>query len=269
MKPKNNEYGHEHYQKYAAQSSTPNQGYRPAKAPNARLGEIFAYAIWLFEVVMDVFRTDVEGQIARKQPGTREWYSEKSLAFQNGHTLTVDEWGVVGYAKVDDAAQIVKRASISEAGGTVTIKVAKIDSETNELEPLSLTNGEYLNFQRYMDAVKFAGTAVEYRSLPADLVLYDISVYYDPLYLPSDVETRCIESVQAFRTAMGFDTRLYKSDFVNAIQAVAGVKSVKVNSMTVIPAEGDPVLLDVVQELESGYFNYSEESLINMVNIDA
>lgn len=230
---------------------------------------IFAYAIWLFEVVMDVFRADVENQLSKKQPGTREWYSEKALAFQNGHTLTVDSWGVVGYATTDEAAQIVKRASISEAGGTVTIKVAKINSETNELEPLNLTNGEYLNFQRYMDAVKFAGTAVEYRSLPPDLVMYDISVYYDPLYLPGDLETQCIASLQEFRTAMGFDARLYKSDFVNTIQSVAGVKSVKVNAMTVIPNEGDPVTLDVVEELESGYFNFSEDSVITMVNIDA
>jgi hypothetical protein len=230
---------------------------------------IFAYAIWLFEVVMDVFRADVENQLAKKQPGTREWYSEKALAFQNGHTLTVDSWGVVGYAVVDVEAQLVKRAAVTEASGTVTIKVAKINSETNELEPLNLTNGEYLNFQRYMDAVKFAGTAVEYRSLPADTVVYDISVFYDPLYLPADVQTRCAASLQEFRTAMGFDARLYKSDFVNAIQAVAGVKSVKVNSMSIIPSEGDPVTLDVVEELESGYFNFSEESVISMINIDA
>jgi len=231
--------------------------------------EIFAYAIYLFEVVMDVFRADVEGQLARKQPGTREWYSEKALAFQNGHTLTVDKWGVVGYATVDDAAQIVKRASISEAGGTVTIKVAKINSETNELEPLSLTDGEYLNFQRYMDAVKFAGTAVEYRSLPAYVVDYDINVYYDPLYLPSSVQADVLTALAAFRTAMGFDARLYKSDFVAVVQTVPGVKSVKVNSMTVTPTEGDIVAVDVVVELDSGYFNFSEGSTITMINIDA
>ncbi|MBN2814993.1 MAG: hypothetical protein JXQ80_13000 [Bacteroidales bacterium] len=231
--------------------------------------EIFAYAIWLFEVVMDVFRADVENQLSKKQPGTREWYSEKALAFQNGHTLTVDEWGVVGYAVTDTEAQIVKRASISEAGGTVTIKVAKINAETNELEPLNLTDGEYLNFQRYMDAVKFAGTAVEYRSLPADVVEYDISVYYDPLYLPSEVEANVLAALAAFRTALSFDARLYKTDFVTAVQAVAGVKSVKVNSMTIIPEEGEPVVLDVVEELESGYFNFSDDSVIEMINIDA
>ena len=230
---------------------------------------IFAYAIWLFEVVMDVFRADVENQLSKKQPGTKEWYSEKALAFQNGHTLTVDEWGVVKYAAIDTEAQLVKRAAVTEASGTVTIKVAKINSETNELEPLNLTTGEYLNFQRYMDAVKFAGTAVEYRSLPADMIEYSISVYYDPLYLPADVETRLIASLQAFRTTMGFDARFYKSDFVNVVQAVPGVKSVKVNSMIIIPAEGDPVALDVVEELESGYFNFSEDSTITMINVDA
>lgn len=231
--------------------------------------EIFAYAIWLFEIIMDAFKSDVENQLSKKQPGTREWYSEKALAFQNGHTLTVNEWGVIVYAAEDQNAKIVKRASISETGGTVTIKVAKINSESNELEPLNLTNGEYLNFQRYMDQVKFAGTAVEYRSLPADSVDFDINVYYDPLYLPSAVQNDILAALSVFRTDLSFDANLYKSDFVNAVQAVPGVKSVKVNTISVIPAEGDPVTLDVVEELESGYFNYAASSTITMIDINA
>lgn len=231
--------------------------------------EIFAYAIYLFEVVMDVFRADVEAQLSKKQPGTLEWYSEKALAFQNGYTLQVDQWGVVGYAVEDAAAKLVKHASVSEADGTVTVKVAGIDSDTNELQPLSLTNGEFLNFQRYMEKIKFAGTATEYRTLPADVVMYDVNVYFDPLYLPTDVETRLIAALLAFRTDIGFDARLYRSEFVNAIQAVEGVKTVKVNSMTVMPSVGEPVELDVVLELESGYFNFSDESVITMINVNA
>lgn len=231
--------------------------------------EIFAYAIFLFEVVLDVFRQDVEAQLSKKQPGTLEWYSEKAMAFQNGYTLQVDQWGVVGYAVDDSAAKLVKHASVSEADGTVTIKVAGIDAKSKELQPLSLTNGEFLNFQRYMERIKFAGTATEYRTLPADVVTYDLNVYYDPLYLPTDVETRLIASLQDFRTAIGFDARLYRSDFVNAIQAVEGIKTVKVNSMTVTPSEGEPVVLDVVVELQSGYFNFSDESVITMINVNA
>lgn len=230
---------------------------------------IFAYAIWLFEVVMDVFRADVENQLSKKQPGTKEWYSEKALAFQNGHTLIVDEWGVVKYATIDTEAQLVKRAAVTEKDGTVTIKVATINSETNELEPLNLTNGEFLNFQRYMDAISFAGTKVQYRSLPNDRVVYNISLYYNPLYLPAEVHANVLTALVAFRRTIDFDSRFYKSDFVNTIQAVPGVKSVKVNSMIIIPAEGAPVALDVVEELESGYFNFSEDSVITMVNIDA
>lgn len=231
--------------------------------------EIFAYAIYLFEVVMDVFRQDVEAQLSKKQPGTLEWYSEKALEFQNGYTLQVDQWGVVGYAVEDAAAKLVKHASVSEADGTVTIKVAGINAETNELQPLSLTNGEFLNFQRYMEKIKFAGTATEYRTLPADVVTYDVNVYFDPLFLPTDVQTRVLAALQSFRTDIGFDARLYKSDFVNAIQAVEGVKTVKVNTMTVTPFEGVAAAIDVVVELESGYFNFSEESVITMINVNA
>ena len=231
---------------------------------------IFAYGIYLFEVVMDVFKTDVENQLEKNQPGTPKWYSEKALAFQNGYTLQVDDFGVVGYAVIDEAARLVKHASVVEnTDGTVTIKVAKINEESNELEPLSLTNGEYLSFQRYMNKVKFAGTAVEYRTLDPDSVEYDINIYYDPLYVPANVQTSVLEALDAFRIDLSFDALLFKSDFVNAIQAVAGVKSVKVNSMNILPSEGDPVVLDVVQELASGYFNYSETSTITMLNVNA
>ena len=230
---------------------------------------IFAYAIYLFEVIMDVFKADVEGQLQKKQPGTLEWYSEKALDFQNGDTLQVDEWGVVGYAVINEDNKIVKHASVSEAAGTVTIKVATIDTATSELEPLSLTNGEFLNFQRYMEKIKFAGTSVEYRTLPADAITYDVNVYYDPLYLPGDVETAVLAALEAFRTEIGFDARFYKSDFVNVIQNVEGVKTVKVNSMELQPSEGDPSAIDVVVELESGYFNFDELSSITMINVNA
>lgn len=230
---------------------------------------IFAYAIWLFEGVMDIFKADIETQLQKKQPGTREWYSEKALAFQNGYTLRVDQWGVVGYALEDISAKIVKHASVGEAEGIVTVKVAGVNSETNELQPLSITNGEFLNFQRYMESVKFAGTAMEYRTLSADDVAYDVDVYYDPLYLPATVQEAIKAKLQAFRTEISFDARLYKSDFVNAILSVEGVKTVKVTSMTITPSEGDPITLDVFKELESGYFNFSEESVINMINVNA
>ena len=230
---------------------------------------IFAFAIFLFEVIMDAFKEDVESQLQKNQPGTLKWYSEKAQAFQNGHTLQVDQWGVVGYAAEDTQAQIVKHASVIESDGNVIIKVATINEESNELEPLSITTGDFINFQRYMNKIKFAGTSVSYKTLTADIITYDVNVYYDPLYIPANVESSVLVALNAFRTALSFDARLYKSDFINAIEAVEGVKTVKVNSMLITPAEGDPVTLDVVEELASGYFNYSENSLITMINIDA
>ncbi len=230
---------------------------------------IFAYAIYLFEVIMDVFIEDVESQLQKKQPGTLEWYSEKALAFQNGHTLQVDQWGVVGYAADDASAKIVKHASVIESGGNVIIKVATINDETNELEPLSVAKGDFINFQRYMNKIKFAGTSVSYKTLTADIIDYDVSVYYDPLYVPANVQASVLAALNDFRTELSFNARLYKSDFISAIQAVEGVKTVKVNNMVISPAEGDPVALDVVEELVSGYFNYSATSIISMINVDA
>ena len=105
---------------------------------------IFAYGTWLFEQIMDLFKSDVEEILANKQPGSLTWMVEKAKEFQLGHSLTVNSKGVLGYALTDEEAQIVKHASASEnEDGDVLLKVAKVDSESGELVPLNLTNGEF------------------------------------------------------------------------------------------------------------------------------
>lgn len=230
---------------------------------------IFAYAIWLFEAIMDAFKADIETQIEKKQPGTLEWYRDTALAFQNGHTLAVDQWGVVGYATDDASARIVKHASVSESNGGLVLKVAGINEETQELQPLNIGAGEFINFQRYMEKVKFAGTAIDYRTLSPDTVEYDVTVYFDTLYLESDVQTNILAALDDFRSNLSFDAKLYSSAFMNAILGVEGVVTAKINGLEVTPApiNGVPqatVAVDVVTELASGYFNWSDDSTLTL-----
>jgi hypothetical protein len=225
---------------------------------------IFAYGIYLFELVLDVLKSDVETKLATKQAGSLEWYVDKAKAFQLGYSLTVNTKGILAYAIIDESKQIVKHASVSEQNGGILLKVAKYD-DNDALAPLSLTNGEFLQFQRYIENVKFAGTDITVTTLNADVIDYDITVYYDPAYLPEGVNQEVLNRLESFRLELGFDGIFYSSDFVKAILEVTGVKTVKVNSLT--GTQGvNTTAIDVSYSVEAGYFNFGEASVITMQN---
>ena len=225
---------------------------------------VFAYGIHLFELVMDVLKADVEVKLASMQAGSLEWYIDKAKAFQLGYSLAVNTKGVLSYAVIDDSARIVKHASVTELNGSVLLKVAKYD-EAGRLAPLSLTNGEFLQFQRYIENVKFAGTRITVTTLPADAIRYNITVYYDPAYLPDEVQQAVTAKLELFRLELGFDGLFYSSDFVSAILKVTGVKTVKINSLAGIQGEITQDI-DVGYSVEAGYFNFSDDSVITMQN---
>ncbi len=225
---------------------------------------IFAYGIHLFEVVLDLLKADVETKLANKQPGSLEWYIDKAKAFQLGYSMTVNTKGILGYAVTDATAQIVKHASAIEQNGDVLLKVAKYDNDGN-LTPLSLTNGEFLQFQRYIENVKFAGTGITITTLAADVIEYAITVYYDPAYLPDTVQQAVLDRLEVFRLELGFDGLFYSSDFIKAILEVTGVKTVKVISLTGTHGETTEAI-DVSYSVEAGYFNFGEASVITMQN---
>jgi len=225
---------------------------------------VFAYSIHLFELVMDILKVDVETKLANKQPGSLEWYIDKAKGFQLGYSMAVNTKGVLTYAIIDTAAQIIKHASATEQDGGVFLKVAKYDDAEN-LVPLSLTNGEFLQFQRYIENVKFAGTGITITTLPADVIAYQITVYYDPAYLPDSVQQSVIDRLETFRLELGFEGLFYSSDFVKAILEVPGVKTAKVNSLTGTQGVITQVI-DVSYLVEAGYFNFDENSVITMQN---
>ena len=225
---------------------------------------VFAYGIHLFEVVLDLMKSDVETKLANKQPGSLEWYIDTAKAFQLGDSLAVNTKGILSYAAIDATKQIVKHASAIEQDGEVLLKVAKYD-EYGGLVPLSLTNGEFLQFQRYVENVKFAGTGITITTFEADVIYYEVTVYYDPAYLPDTVQQEVAEHLDAFRLELGFDGYFYSSDFVKAITNATGVKTAKITALTGTQGE-TTAEIDVSYSVVAGYFNYDEGSVITMQN---
>lgn len=52
---------------------------------------IVATAIQAFEVILDLFKKEVQEKTDKITPGTVRWYGEQCLRFQNGHKLLFDK----------------------------------------------------------------------------------------------------------------------------------------------------------------------------------
>lgn len=221
---------------------------------------VFALGIHLFEVVMDVFRKDVEEKIHRQEPGTLAWYGQLAKQFQYGDTLQVSDAGVLAYPLEDAETQIVAHVSVVEIDGGVDMKVAKLDEE-GELVSLDLLEG--LEFRRYIDQVRFAGTTVDVTILSADLLKYDIEVYYDPAFDAATVQEAVSQALSAFRLTLPFNAQFYTSDLNAALLPVLGVKSIKINGVEAHQGE-DVEQIDVVYTVKAGYFNWHDESTLTM-----
>lgn len=71
---------------------------------------IVAYAIFTFELLMDVFRNEITTLVKANRPHTEDWYKTKALAFQLGDTLVEsDEYDVI-----DTSKQIIKQVAVLE-----------------------------------------------------------------------------------------------------------------------------------------------------------
>jgi hypothetical protein len=226
--------------------------------------DVVAYAIWLFEGIMIVFKKDIESKLSTKKPGSIAWLVEKAYEFQLDYDLTVDDKGILKYNMLDESAKIIKRVSAIESDGVISLKVAKIDSQGN-LVPLSTDNGEFLQFQRYIDSVKYAGTNFNIVSLDADTIKYVVDVYFDPVYLEATIQSNLDTVCDEYRLGLDFNGVVYRSEYYEKILSAQGVVTAKITSFDGIHG-GNTENIDIKRLLTSGYFNYDEASVFNLIN---
>jgi hypothetical protein len=226
--------------------------------------DVAANTDYSFEVVMDAFQSDVQTYIDTKQLGSLSWYALQCLAFQYGDTLLVSSEGVIYYAVIDPSKQIIKLASVKESiddmTGVVTlvIKVAKLVGTT----VTKLEDAEMLAFTDYMRLIKIVGTKLQLVSDDADIILYDLTVVYNPEVPQTTVDANVQAALNAFKTNYGFDPTFYKSSFEAAVKSADGVVAVGVTTLTGTPNGGSPTTITLDYELAAGYFNYDGASSI-------
>lgn len=227
-----------------------------------------AYCIYNFEIVLDAFKREMDEDAEKEVAGTVTWYNDKCYEFQMGHELVFDETtGLLEYKTVDESARVVKIASVNVAeDNTIMFRIATEDEE-GKIVPL--TSNQLLNFKNYIDAIKFAGTKSQVISTDADEVRYDIKVYYNPANPVDTVRDAVLASLEEFKTAQKFGGVIYEHKLLEAVTAVAGVVTAKTVSLSRKGTEDEDFIpIDTMATLHAGYFNYTEDSKLEMVSIN-
>lgn len=230
---------------------------------------VVATAIHAFELILDMFRTEIEEVASKIAGGTERWYAEMCYRFQNGYKLLFDDKTAEAYYAEDDpAARIIKVARIAVAGKKVFTKVAKLDDQ-GKIVPLSAD--EAFNFEGYMASIKPAGDQIEVVSTTADVIRYDMEVFYDPSVPRTTVQQNVTEALEAFKTSLSFDGMLYAQQLIDAVMAAEGVVTVDLRGLSRQGADtlGGFVPVGVMSELQSGYFEYDENGLLDLTSVKA
>jgi len=229
---------------------------------------VVAGAVHAFEVILDLFRREVEEKVSKIAPGSLAWWRDMCLRFQNGHEVRFNTKTAELYYAVDDpAARIVKVVAITEGRNSVTLKVAKFD-DAGRVVPLDVD--EHRAFAGYIETVNFAGLGVSVLSLPSDRIRYQMEVFYDPACPAATVEENVRGALAAFRIPQTHDARFYPQRMLEAVLSAAGVVTARLGAVEQKRAtEEYYTAVGVFATLWAGFFDYSDDSVITMTSINS
>lgn len=231
---------------------------------------VMAYAIMVFETLMDAFTTTVDNRIATERAHTESWYELKAKAFQYGFTLLPDsdlfDNSLAPDQQVSDS-QIVAYAAVNETTidniRVLLIKVAAKSGTT--LSPLTgdiaAHTGQIGAFITYMNTIKDAGVPLRFYNQAADSLKAEVNVYYDPMLLGGDGNgtdgtSKPLEAAaNAYLLNLGFDGEFINADFIDALQSVKGVSRRKVDLLSISRMPVGGAWIDVASSFipDAGY----------------
>lgn len=189
---------------------------------------IIALAIYTFETIMDVFRTEIDAKVKANRPHTADWYKTKAFAFQYGDVLVDSD----EYAVIDVTKQLIKQVAIIEGDRKIIIKVATLNG--TDLVKLPDIN-QVSAFTAYMDKVKDAGTLLEIVNEDADLLKVEIDWYYDALLVKNDGTTIDTginvvdKAINDYLKSLDFNGEFDINKMTDFLQVATGYKSLKIN----------------------------------------
>jgi hypothetical protein len=219
---------------------------------------VVAAAIYTFEIMMDILKSDIQAIADSAPSGNKQWLRAQILKFQYGDVVVLDSNFRPYYPVIDETKQIITQCSVQDTSGAVSIKVAKGISPV--LTPLSgpelsaLT--DYYFGTSTSEGIGFAGISAAFVNQDPDRIRIEATIYFYGQYTQATVSTNVIAAIQTFLSqfqSTSFDGTIFMIRLVDAIQAVAGVSRVYLTSIKArefsVPL-GSATVVDI-----QGYYN--------------
>lgn len=192
-----------------------------------------AAVIWTHEQIFDTYKAEVQEIINQMQPHSAKWYRNLALAFRYKYALIPDSDKFEQTAIDDEAAAIIKYASVTRKENILVMKVAKEVSGGLA----ALTNGsedskddEFKAFSEYIYRTMDAGVNIRIISQEADYLRLTLDIYYDPLVLDElgrmltgDNDRPVQDAIATYLQTLPFDGDFSLTALTDALQLTTGV----------------------------------------------
>ena len=202
----------------------------------------FAFAIWSFEMILDLFKTEIQNKVDGAYIANSSWWHAQAMAFQKGIGLIMNPTTFIfGYATSDITKQIIKRVAVRQNVDGVCKVQLFVATETGS-DITALTNEDKVLFEAYANTIKPAGVLIQVISGAGDIVDFSITVDYNPLVLDSTGKLIIGSNYPVIDSISNFITKLNDVDFggnlnitklMDAIQLVDGVVDVSVTDFKI------------------------------------
>jgi hypothetical protein len=185
---------------------------------------IQAFAINAFEQLQDLYKTELESIADAAIPNTDAWVQKKAFDWQYGDTIQLINL-VPTYTIINSEKKIVTRCSVVTDNNRICqIKVAKSDP------PTKLSSLELSSIQSYYNIIGNAGIAYNIISDFADKIEIVADVYYDGQYSSTIADSTKL-ALSNYLKNIPFDGIIYVSKIEDSLQAVTGIKDVKLTAI--------------------------------------
>ncbi|PWA10981.1 nucleotidyltransferase [Flavobacterium laiguense] len=203
------------------------------------LFDIFAFGVFLLEVIFDYHKKEIDTAIYEQKSGTPRWYRNMSLAFQYGFDLLddSDKFENTGFtADQIEASKIIKYCSVKESieSNRLTIKVA--GESGDDLIPLDVT--QITAFKDYLAEIKYAGVKINVVNNPADKLQLTMAIYRDVLVIDENGNSilnggKPVEkAIRDYMKNLPFDGELVINDLIAKLRAIDGVNNAHIINAT-------------------------------------
>ena len=213
------------------------------------------------EVMMEQHAQHVETLALNTIPATIPWYHDRCLAFRKGYPIVFDTDRLIydynPEAKADSKAAVVQYAAVRDKGYSVDILVAT----DKDGAPEPLDEETLALFSAYIGQIKPVGIIVAVTSPQPDSVSITAMISLDPLMYRTDgtliaaPDTHPVEdAIRAYLRSIRYGGELRLTALTDAIQAVPGVRDVRIENVEVTTNETTQTVSGFGLQAKGGYF---------------